>query len=129
MFQGKWRLVFKQRAEDQDVLSGCSLLFQSSWTEDMRRFDEFAKELARKIAGVEILVHYVFDQNVPLDGSYVVHSTYVGTVIINVGFLGERWFRKDNWKDHVGGSHLPVGPAQGAGDRVGFFPGCRDVVS
>ena len=103
-FQGKWRLVFKRKATDQDVLVHCPCLSQfrlTSSSETVRRFEDFAKLLARKIAGLEILFHYVFAPEVQLEGSYVVQSTDTGTVILNVGFIGEGWFRKSNWQDHV----------------------------
>ena len=102
-FQGKWRLVFKRRATDLEVLADCPYLVQSSWecSDDVSRFDQFAKVLAKKIAGLEILIHYVFAPEVRLDGSYVAQSIDTGTVILNAGFMGEGWFKKSNWQDHV----------------------------
>ena len=100
-FQGKWRLVFKRSAADQDVLADGPSLSEFSSTGTMPQFEEFAKALARKIAGVEILFHYVGAPDVRLDGSYVAQSTGAGTVILNVGSLGEGWFDKSNWRDQV----------------------------
>ena len=100
-FQGKWRLVFKRSAADQDVLADCPIFSTFSWLGTMQRFEDFAKSLAREIAGVEILFHYVGAPDVRLDGSYVAQSTGAGTVILNVGSLGEGWFEKRNWRDQV----------------------------
>jgi len=104
MFQGKLRLIFKRDANDWDALAVSPCFPHSNWTrpEEVRKFGVFAKELARKIAGIKIFVHYVIAPGyVPLDGSYLLQSLDTGTVILNVGSLGENWFRDSNRQDHV----------------------------